>query len=118
MRHSRPRACIGLGCSLARRRRAGLLGRAWLRVLGGMNLLAAPAVAHAARFLLAFAYLLSGATKLFDFDAAIAEQRHFGLEPASLFAAVTIATQLGGGLALVFGRGLVRIAAAAVLAGF
>jgi uncharacterized membrane protein YphA (DoxX/SURF4 family) len=83
-----------------------------------MNALGAPAVAHLARLLLAFAYLLSGASKLIGFDGAIEEQRHVGLEPAAFFAVLTIATQLGGSLALVFGRGLVRIAGAAALAGF
>lgn len=83
-----------------------------------MNLLAAPPVAFFARALLALAYLVSGVAKLADFDGAIAEQRHFGLEPAWLFAIATIATQVGGALALLFGRGLLRIAGAAALAAF
>jgi uncharacterized membrane protein YphA (DoxX/SURF4 family) len=90
-----------------------------MRMLGRLTApLATPRVADLARALLALAYLVSGATKLVAFDGAIAEQRHFGLEPAPVFAALTIATQLGGSLALLFGRGLVRIAGAFALAGF
>lgn len=39
-----------------------------------------------------------------DFDAAIGEARHFGIEPASLTAAAIIAVQLGGSILVVGGR--------------
>jgi uncharacterized membrane protein YphA (DoxX/SURF4 family) len=49
-----------------------------------------------ARLALVGAYLLGGIVKLTDFPAAIAEQAHFGLQPAALFAVLTIAVELIG----------------------
>jgi transmembrane protein len=46
----------------------------------------------------------SGIGKLFDFGGALGEARHFGLEPAALVAALTIAVQIGGSLLIVMGR--------------
>jgi transmembrane protein len=65
---------------------------------------------------LAFAY--SGVTKLLDFSAATAEQAHFGMRPAALFAAATIVVQLGGSVLVLFGRGWAQALGAAALAGF
>jgi uncharacterized membrane protein YphA (DoxX/SURF4 family) len=65
---------------------------------------------------LAFAY--SGIAKLFAFPDAIAEQAHFGLHPPALFAAATIAVQLGGSALVLFGRGWLAILGALALAGF
>lgn len=71
-----------------------------------------------ARFGLCLAYLYSGLAKLLDFPAAIAEQAHFGLQPAALFAAATILVQLGGALLVLFGRRGFAAAGALLLAGF
>lgn len=59
-------------------------------------LLASPAIALAARLALASPFLISGIAKLLDFSGTINEMAAFGLAPAGLFAAVVIATQLGG----------------------
>jgi len=57
-----------------------------------------------ARLALTCAYWVGGLAKLFDFPGAIAEQQHFGLEPAALFAAATIAVELVGSALIVAGR--------------
>ncbi|MEJ0067563.1 MAG: DoxX family protein [Pseudomonadota bacterium] len=57
-----------------------------------------------ARLGLTSAYLLGGVTKLADFPAAIAEQERFGLHPGALWAAVTIAVELGGSALVLSGR--------------
>lgn len=49
-----------------------------------------------ARLALVSAYLLGGVVKLTDWQGAVAEQAHFGLQPAPLFAALTIAAELVG----------------------
>ena len=66
-----------------------------------------------ARLALASAYLLGGVDKAIDFPAAVAEQAHFGLEPAWLWAIVTIVVELGGSLLLAWGR-LVWLASGAL----
>lgn len=71
-----------------------------------------------ARAGLCLAYVYSGLAKLIDFPAAIAEQQHFGLQPAALFAAATIAVQLGGSALVLFARGRLAALGAAALAGF
>ncbi|WP_273453204.1 DoxX family protein [Nevskia ramosa] len=71
-----------------------------------------------ARAGLCLAYVYSGLAKLIDFPAAIAEQQHFGLQPAALFAAATIAVQLGGSVLVLFARGRLAALGAAALAGF
>lgn len=45
----------------------------------------------------------SGIGKILDFNAAIEEMRHFGLNPAPLFALATITVQLGASLLIVTG---------------
>lgn len=57
-----------------------------------------------ARLALASPYLIGGVTKLANIPAAVAEQAHFGLHPAALWAALTIVTELGGSVLLVSGR--------------
>lgn len=57
-----------------------------------------------ARIALTGAYLVGGATKLFDFPSAVAEQAHFGLRPAPLWAGLTIAVELVGPLLIISGR--------------
>jgi uncharacterized membrane protein YphA (DoxX/SURF4 family) len=62
------------------------------------------------------AYLEGGFNKLMDFDAAITEVQHFGLEPAAPMAVATIITELCGS-ALVL-TGMFRWLGALWLAGF
>ena len=63
-----------------------------------------------ARLALASPYLIGGLDKATDFPAAVAEQAHFGLQPAWAWAVVTIVVELGGSLLLIGGR-LVWLAA-------
>ena len=67
---------------------------------------------------LCLAYVYSGLAKLIDFPAAIAEQQHFGLQPAALFAAATIVVQLGGSALVLFAQGRRAALGAAALAAF
>jgi uncharacterized membrane protein YphA (DoxX/SURF4 family) len=57
-----------------------------------------------ARVALVSAYLIGGVNKLFDFTAAVAEQAHFGLHPAWLWAVLAIVLEIGGSLLVVTGR--------------
>jgi uncharacterized membrane protein YphA (DoxX/SURF4 family) len=57
-----------------------------------------------ARVALVSAYLIGGVNKLFDFTAAVAEQQHFGLHPAWVWAVLAIALEIGGSLLVVTGR--------------
>lgn len=51
--------------------------------------------------MLASPFLFSAITKMLDFETAVSEVRALsGFEPAPVFAALVITTQLGGGLAL------------------
>jgi uncharacterized membrane protein YphA (DoxX/SURF4 family) len=63
-----------------------------------------------ARLALASAYMIGGVNKAIDFPGAVAEQAHFGLEPAWAWAIATIVVELGGSLLLIWGR-LVWLAA-------
>jgi uncharacterized membrane protein YphA (DoxX/SURF4 family) len=54
--------------------------------------------------LLTLPYWTSGIAKLFDLGGALGEARHFGLEPAALVVALTIAVQAGGSLLIILGR--------------
>ncbi len=58
----------------------------------------------AARIALTGAYILGGLTKLFDFPGAVAEQAHFGLQPAAVWAALSIAIELIGPALIISGR--------------
>lgn len=49
-----------------------------------------------ARLSLTGPYIIGGLAKLTDWQGAMAEQAHFGLHPAALFAALTIAVELVG----------------------
>ncbi|RJG51744.1 DoxX family protein [Sphingobium terrigena] len=55
-----------------------------------------PGTAFLARLALTGPYLLGGIVKLADWQGAVAEQAHFGMQPAALFAAATIAVELIG----------------------
>lgn len=54
--------------------------------------------------LLTLPYWTSGIAKLLDLGGALGEARHFGLEPAALVVALTIAVQIGGSLLVIVGR--------------
>jgi uncharacterized membrane protein YphA (DoxX/SURF4 family) len=68
------------------------------------DLLSWPGVWRLARVALVSAYLIGGVNKLLDFTAAVAEQAHFGLRPAWLWAVLTIVLEIGGSLLVVTGR--------------
>jgi uncharacterized membrane protein YphA (DoxX/SURF4 family) len=57
-----------------------------------------------ARIALTSAFLIGGVQKLFDFPGAVAEQAHFGLQPAWLWAVAAIIVELAGSLLVIFGR--------------
>lgn len=57
-----------------------------------------------ARLALASAYLFGGVTKFLNYPAAIAEQAHFGLAPAWLWAAFAIAVEIIGSILVISGR--------------
>ncbi len=57
-----------------------------------------------ARLALASAFLLGGVLKLIDFSGAVAEQAHFGLQPAPVWAALAILVEIVGSLLLIVGR--------------
>ncbi|MGJ4972702.1 MULTISPECIES: DoxX family protein [unclassified Bradyrhizobium] len=59
---------------------------------------------HAARVALVSAYLIGGVQKFMDFPSAIAEQAHFGLEPAAPWAAAAIAVELIGSVLVIANR--------------
>lgn len=81
-------------------------------------LLRHPAAAGLARFALVLPFALSGLGKLFDFAGATAEVRGLvGLEPAALYAALVIATQLGGSALMLGTRRFVWLGAG-LLGGF
>lgn len=66
--------------------------------------LESPRLRWAALLLLVAAYLHGGMVKLIDFEAAVAEMHHFGLEPAVPVAAATIALELGASVMILSGR--------------
>jgi uncharacterized membrane protein YphA (DoxX/SURF4 family) len=72
---------------------------AWIRAL-----LMQPWVLPLMRLALVSAYLIGGVAKALDFDGAVAEQAHFGLQPAALWAALAIAVEIAGSLCVVLGR--------------
>jgi len=85
---------------------------------GGRERLAPRWIEVAARLALVSAFLVSGVAKLLDFPGAMAEVRALtALEPAWVFAALVIATQLGGSLLVVAG-GRRAWVGAGLLAGF
>lgn len=63
-----------------------------------------PVTLPAARFALVSAFLLGGLLKLIDFPGAVAEQAHFGLQPAALWAVLAILVEIVGSLLLIVGR--------------
>jgi uncharacterized membrane protein YphA (DoxX/SURF4 family) len=57
-----------------------------------------------ARIGLTSAYLIGGFQKLVDFSGAVAEQAHFGLQPAWLWATAAIIVELAGSALVIVGR--------------
>jgi uncharacterized membrane protein YphA (DoxX/SURF4 family) len=57
-----------------------------------------------AQLALVGAYLLGGIVKLTNFPAAVAEQAHFGMQPAALWAALTILVEILGPALILVGR--------------
>jgi uncharacterized membrane protein YphA (DoxX/SURF4 family) len=57
-----------------------------------------------ARVGLVSAYLAGGIEKLSDYSAAVAEQAHFGLQPAWVWAALALTMELSGSLLIIFNR--------------
>ena len=84
------------------------------RLLAG--LLAAPVFRLLALLALCSAYLQGALTKQFDFNGALAEMAHFGLQPAPVFAVGVILFELAMS-ALVL-SGVLRWLGALALAGF
>ena len=80
--------------------------------------LARPGVAFLARLALVSPFLVSGVLKALDFSGAVAEVRNLvGFEPATVLAALVIATQLGGSVLVIVGGRLAWVGAM-LLAGF
>ncbi|WP_175946784.1 DoxX family protein [Burkholderia pyrrocinia] len=77
----------------------GFRNPAWVRALLGQ-----PWVLPLVRFALVSAYLIGGVAKALDFGGAVAEQAHFGLHPAALWAALAIAVEIAGSLCVVLNR--------------
>jgi uncharacterized membrane protein YphA (DoxX/SURF4 family) len=67
-------------------------------------ILSLPVLLPISRAALVSAFLIGGIQKLIDFPAAVAEQAHFGLQPAWLWAAAAIVVELGGSALAIFGR--------------
>jgi uncharacterized membrane protein YphA (DoxX/SURF4 family) len=63
-----------------------------------------PPLGPISRAALVSAFLIGGVQKLVDFPGAVAEQAHFGLEPARLWAAAAVIVELGGSLLVIAGR--------------
>ncbi|MDR3095936.1 MAG: DoxX family protein [Paraburkholderia sp.] len=72
---------------------------AWVRAL-----LAQPWVGPLVRLALVSAWLIGGIDKALHFDRAVAEQAHFGLQPAALWAALAIVVEIAGSLCVVLRR--------------
>jgi uncharacterized membrane protein YphA (DoxX/SURF4 family) len=78
---------------------AGTDTPAWIAVI-----LTWPLLLPILRIALVSAFLIGGIQKLVDFPSAIAEQAHFGLQPAWLWAAAAVIVELGGSGLVIFGR--------------
>ncbi|MET3711920.1 transmembrane protein [Sphingomonas trueperi] len=68
------------------------------------KLLRTPMMAWLARGLLTLPFWSSGLSKLFLFDAGVAEMARAGLEPAAAFNVATIVVQLGGSALVILNR--------------
>lgn len=59
---------------------------------------------YVARILLTYMFWASGIAKLVDFQAAVGEMAHFGLNPPVAFAIATIIVQLAGSALIILNR--------------
>lgn len=66
------------------------------------------------RVVLASLFVLGGINKLMNYDATLVQMSAVGLEPAGVLLPFVILLELGGGLAVAFGRWMAAIAAAAL----
>jgi uncharacterized membrane protein YphA (DoxX/SURF4 family) len=82
----------------------------------GRRVISSPMIYFVALLGLCAAYLQGGVDKLLDFEGAVAEVRHFGLEPAVPMAVATIMTELCGSALILIG--IFRWLGALWLAGF
>jgi uncharacterized membrane protein YphA (DoxX/SURF4 family) len=71
----------------------------WVRAI-----LSWPWLLPISRIALVSAFLIGGTQKLIDFPAAVAEQAHFGLQPAWLWATAAIMVELSGSALVIVGR--------------
>jgi uncharacterized membrane protein YphA (DoxX/SURF4 family) len=71
----------------------------WIRAI-----LCRPGLLPLVRVALVSAFLIGGIQKFLDFPGAIAEQAHFGLQPAWLWAASAVIVEIGGSVLVIFGR--------------
>jgi uncharacterized membrane protein YphA (DoxX/SURF4 family) len=101
--------------SIHRAPAGGVASLAWLERLA-QAVMAVPAVRLIALLALCAAYLQGGLEKLWDFNGAIAEARHFGLPLPSVVAGATIVTELGASALIL--SGYYRWVGALWLAGF
>jgi len=90
-----------------------LLEKFWT---GARRIISSPVIYFVALLGLCAAYLQGGIDKVLDFEGAVAEVRHFGLEPAAPMAVATIITELCGSALILFG--IFRWLGALWLAGF
>src|SRR5271170_2562893 len=67
-------------------------------------ILSSPWLLSVARLALTSAYLIGGVQKLVYFPGAVAEQAHFGLQPAWLWATAAITVELAGSALVIVGR--------------
>jgi uncharacterized membrane protein YphA (DoxX/SURF4 family) len=72
------------------------------RWIGAM--LSLPGLLPISRAALVSAFLIGGIQKAVDFPSAIAEQAHFGLQPAWLWAAAAVIVELAGSVLVILGR--------------
>ncbi|MEA3181483.1 MAG: hypothetical protein QOI59_5006 [Gammaproteobacteria bacterium] len=63
-----------------------------------------PGLVPLARAALVSAFLIGGIQKFVDFPGATAEQAHFGLQPAWLWAAAAVIVEIAGSVLVIFGR--------------
>jgi uncharacterized membrane protein YphA (DoxX/SURF4 family) len=84
--------------------------------MGGKRIISSPIIYFVALLGLCAAYLQGGVDKVLDFEGAVAEVRHFGLEPAAPVAVATIITELCGSALILIG--VFRWLGALWLAGF
>jgi uncharacterized membrane protein YphA (DoxX/SURF4 family) len=80
------------------------------------SLFSSPAIRWVGMLGLCAAYLQGGLEKALDFGAAIAEMKHFGLEPAVPLAAAAIILEIGASVLIL--TGFYRWIGASALAGF